>query len=120
MTKTYRISLGLLREAVKKITIARENAFFVDKEILSKSSELKNSLTKLYHNVIREFVRESRDCNSDDYKREYMLNDYRLELTQPPSNISPGGNVVKTVRRWELLNQKYNADLWIPPAKKGL
>jgi hypothetical protein len=28
--------------------------------------------------------------------------------------------VVKTVRRWELVNQKYNADLWIPPAKKGI
>jgi hypothetical protein len=64
MTKTYRISSGLLREAVKKITIARDNAFFVDKEILSKSSELKNSLINTCHNVIREFVRESRDCDS--------------------------------------------------------
>ena len=120
MTKTYRISSGLLREAVKKITIARDSAFFVDKVILSKSSELKNSLINPCHNVIREFVRESRDCDSDDYKREYRLNDYRLELTQPPSNISSGGDVVKTVRRWELINQKYNADLWIPPAKKGV
>jgi hypothetical protein len=90
MTKTYRISSGLLREVVKKITIARDSVFFVDKEILSKSLELKNSLINPCHNVIREFVRESRDCDSDDYKREYRLNNYRLELTRPPSNISSG------------------------------
>ena len=118
MKKTNKIPRRVLQEAAEKIRIARDYAVFLDNDILLKRSEIKNSLIQPTPNVIREFVRESRDCDSDVYKREYRLNDYRQAPDKIALNINAGGDVVQTVRMWELENNKFNADLWTPPTKK--